>query len=334
MDKFLLTLVSASKRLKRYFQAHTVIVTQIQTYKADVINPRGYGKSWLKWNFEIVDHDIQYRPRKADKGKILADFIVERPEDNLEDTLMEDAEELPDPWTLFTDGSSCIDGFGAGLILTNPEGMEFTYALRFRFDATNNERDPTPDLFRKDRKGQILDSSYRLLHEVDRSQAGCNHYWKPDQKNISLLLDEMSKNWMEELPRVLWAHRTMIKSSNGDTPFSLTYRTEAVIPAKIGMPTLRTAEVSLEENKEALEINLDLLEERREQATIREAKSKAKMERYYNSKVRSVSFKPGDLVYRNNEASRAEDTGKLGPKWEGPYEVTEALGKGVEHQQP
>ncbi|GJT19046.1 reverse transcriptase domain-containing protein [Tanacetum coccineum] len=148
-------------------------------------------------------------------------------------------------------------------------------------------------------------------------------------EGIKARLDERSKNWMEELPHVLWAHRTMIKSSNGDTPFSLTYGTEAVIPAEIGMPTLRTAEVNLEENKEALEINLDLLEERREQAAIREAKSKAKMERYYNSKVRSVSFKPGDLVYRNNEASRAEDTGKLGPKWEGPYEVTEALGKGA-----
>ncbi|GJW02463.1 reverse transcriptase domain-containing protein [Tanacetum coccineum] len=134
---------------------------------------------------------------------------------------------------------------------------------------------------------------------------------------------------MEELPHVLWAHRTMIKSSNGDTSFSLTYGTEAVIPAEIGMPTLRIAEVDLVQNDEALEINLDLLEERRDQATIREAKSKAKMERYYNSKVRSTSFKPGDLVYRNNDAIRAEDTGKLGPKWEGPYEVTEALGKGA-----
>ncbi|GJU33499.1 reverse transcriptase domain-containing protein [Tanacetum coccineum] len=52
---------------------------------------------------------------------------------------MEDAKELPDPWIWFTDGSSCTDGSGAGLILTNPKGMEFTYALRFRFDATNNE---------------------------------------------------------------------------------------------------------------------------------------------------------------------------------------------------
>ncbi|GJY86813.1 hypothetical protein Tco_0500839 [Tanacetum coccineum] len=117
----------------------------------------------------------------------------------------------------------------------------------------------------------------------------------------------------------------MIKSSNEDTPFSLTYGTEA----EIGMPTMRTVEVDMVRNDEALEINLYFLEERREQAVIREAKSKAKIEKYYNSKVRSISFKPEDLVYRSNEASHAKETGKLSPKWEGPYEVTEALGNGA-----
>nr|GEU70926.1 reverse transcriptase domain-containing protein [Tanacetum cinerariifolium] len=58
-----------------------------------------------------------------------------------------------------------------------------------------------------------------------------------------------------------------------------------------------------------------------------EAKYEAMMEKYYNARVRNTSFKPGDLVYRSNETSHAEDEGKLGPKWEGPYEVTEALGK-------
>ncbi|GJV91414.1 reverse transcriptase domain-containing protein [Tanacetum coccineum] len=138
MEKLVLALVSASKRLKRYFQAHTIIVITDQPIKQMLSNPEVTGRL-LKWSFELEEHDIQYRPRTSVKGQILADFIVERPEDNLEDTLMEDAEELPDPWTLFTDGSSCADGSGAGLILTNPEGMEFTYALRFRFDATNNE---------------------------------------------------------------------------------------------------------------------------------------------------------------------------------------------------
>ncbi|GJV02240.1 reverse transcriptase domain-containing protein [Tanacetum coccineum] len=117
-------------------------------------------------------------------------------------------------------------------------------------------------------------------------------------EGIKARLDEKSKDWIEELPHVLWAHRTMIKTNQA-------------------------------KNNKALGINLDLIEERREQAAIQEAKSKKKMEKYYNSSVRGTSFKPGDMVYRSNEASHAKDGGKLGPKWEGPYEVKESLGKGA-----
>ncbi|GKD76278.1 reverse transcriptase domain-containing protein [Tanacetum coccineum] len=111
-------------------------------------------------------------------------------------------------------------------------------------------------------------------------------------EGIIARLGARNKKWMEELSHVLWVHRTIIKSSNGDTLFSLTYGTKAVIPAEIGMPTLRTAKVDLVQNNEALEINLDLLEERREQAAIHEGKIKARMEKYYNFKVKNTSFKP------------------------------------------
>ncbi|GJX06433.1 hypothetical protein Tco_0194365 [Tanacetum coccineum] len=121
----------------------------------------------------------------------------------------------------------------------------------------------------------------------------------------------------------------MIKSTNRDTSFSLTYGTEAVIQAEIGMRTMRTTEVDMVKNDEALEINLDLLEERRVQAAIRKEKSYEKMEKYYNYKVRNTSFKPRDLVYRSNEASHAKESRKLSPKWEGSYEVMKALGKGA-----
>nr|GEV95550.1 ethylene receptor 2-like [Tanacetum cinerariifolium] len=73
-------------------------------------------------------------------------ILTLRPEDDAPDTPMEDREELPDQWILFTDGSSCVDSFGAGLIITNPEGMEFTYTLRFRFNATNNEAEYEADM--------------------------------------------------------------------------------------------------------------------------------------------------------------------------------------------
>ncbi|GJR09257.1 reverse transcriptase domain-containing protein [Tanacetum coccineum] len=72
-------------------------------------------------------------------GHRSAHKAIERSEEDDPDTAMEVEEELPEPWILLIDGSSCVDGSGVGLILTNPEGVEFTYALRFRFKATNNE---------------------------------------------------------------------------------------------------------------------------------------------------------------------------------------------------
>nr|GEY01180.1 reverse transcriptase domain-containing protein [Tanacetum cinerariifolium] len=66
------------------------------------------------------------------------------------------------------------------------------------------------------------------------------------REGIKARLDARNKNWMEEISHVLWAHRTTIKSSNGDSPFSLTYGTEAVIPAEIGMPILRTTKVDMD----------------------------------------------------------------------------------------
>ncbi|GJW78529.1 reverse transcriptase domain-containing protein [Tanacetum coccineum] len=641
MEKLVLALLSASKRLKRYFQAHTIVVITNQPIKQLLSSSEISGRM-LKWRFELEGYDIQYRPRTAIKGQILADFIVERPEEESPDELMTEPEVLPEPWTLFTDGSSCIDGSGAGLILTNPEVTEFTYAMRFRFEATNNEAEyealiaglriaeqmgvknlqanvdsrlvanqvngsyiakesgmvqyldkvktlaksfkefsikqiPRSENKKSDALSKIASTSFAhlnkqvLVEEVkeksinekeildvveeegntwmtpiceylakeilpeDKKKAravrrkaaryamingtlykksflgpwlrcvgplqvnyvlreihegSCSmhfgprsvvakvirigYYWptmhmdarnlirecndcqihRPIPRNpqqnlapitspwpfykwgidiagpfpegpgkvkflivaidyftkwieakavatitgnqvkkfvwdnivcrfglpgeiisdngkqfrdnpfkywceklcirqcftsvkhpqanglveranrslregIKARLDERSKDWIEELPHVLWAHRTMIKSSNGETPFSLTYGTEAVNPAKIGMPTLQTAEIDPATNNGALEINLDLIEEKREQAAIQEAKSKKNMEKYYNTRVRDTSFKPGDMVYRSNEASHARDEGKLGPKWEGPYEVKESLGKGA-----
>ncbi|GJY61050.1 reverse transcriptase domain-containing protein [Tanacetum coccineum] len=138
MEKLVLALLSASKRLKRYFQAHTIVVITDQPIK-QLLSSLEISGRMLKWKFELEGYDIQYRPRTAIKGQILADFIVERPEEESPDEFMTEPKEVPETWTLFTDGSSCIDGFGAGLIITNPEGVEFTYAMRFTFEATNNE---------------------------------------------------------------------------------------------------------------------------------------------------------------------------------------------------
>ncbi|GJS49610.1 hypothetical protein Tco_0599731 [Tanacetum coccineum] len=103
----------------------------------------------------------------------------------------------------------------------------------------------------------------------------------------------------------------MKKTSNGETPFSLTYGTEAIIPAEIGMPTHRTSKLNEKANDQELRLNLDLLEEQREIAAIKEARYKHLVEKYFNKKARHVQFKVGEFVLRKNEASKAANTGKL-----------------------
>ncbi|GJR50210.1 reverse transcriptase domain-containing protein [Tanacetum coccineum] len=148
-------------------------------------------------------------------------------------------------------------------------------------------------------------------------------------RGIKTRLEKGGSAWAEEVPNVLWAHRTMKKTSNGETPFSLTYGTEAVIPAEIGMPTHRTSSVNEKTNDQELRLNLNLLEERREITAIRKDRYKQQVEKYYNKKVRHVQFKVGEFVLRRNEVSRAANTGKLGPTWEGPYKVIQAFQSGA-----
>nr|XP_033513943.1 uncharacterized protein LOC117278574 [Nicotiana tomentosiformis] len=82
------------------------------------------------------------------------------------------------------------------------------------------------------------------------------------------------KWWPEVLPGVLWAYRTTEKMSTGETPFSLVYGAEALVPVEIGEPSTRYTYATEEANKEEMRANLDLFEERREAALIRMAVQK------------------------------------------------------------
>nr|GEV37962.1 reverse transcriptase domain-containing protein [Tanacetum cinerariifolium] len=147
-------------------------------------------------------------------------------------------------------------------------------------------------------------------------------------KGIKARLGRERAGWIDELPNILWAHRTSLNQCNGETPFSLTYGSKDMIRAEIRMPTHRTMMIREDGNEDELHLNMDLLQERREAAAIREAKYKTKMEQYYNQKVRQTSFKLNEYVFQRNKASRVEDQGKVGPRWEGPYRVTEAYQNG------
>ncbi|GKA49037.1 reverse transcriptase domain-containing protein [Tanacetum coccineum] len=138
-----------------------------------------------------------------------------------------------------------------------------------------------------------------------------------------------SKEVDRELSHVRWVSTVQcIKSSKRGNTILVNIRTKQSSGREIGMAKLRTAEVDQSGKKRSFGNHLDLIEEEGA-STTGSKKAKKKMEKYYNSRVRGTSFKPGEMVYRSNEASHAKDGGKLGPKWEGPYEVKESLGNGA-----
>ncbi|KAL0378455.1 UNVERIFIED_CONTAM: hypothetical protein Sradi_3151000 [Sesamum radiatum] len=92
--------------------------------------------------------------------------------------------------------------------------------------------------------------------------------------------------------------RTTPRGSTGESPFSLVYGTEAIIPTELGMPSHRVMNFSEECNKDLLKENLDLIEELGEKAFIRMQRYKNTMINSYNKRVRTRSFQVGDLVLR------------------------------------
>ncbi|XP_071696931.1 uncharacterized protein [Rutidosis leptorrhynchoides] len=107
---------------------------------------------------------------------------------------------------------------------------------------------------------------------------------------IKARLGKHRQGWVDELQHVLWAHRTTLKDSTNETPFSLVYGTKAVIPAEVLVPTKRITTFDEQQNDEALRENLDALEERRTLAHIWQAKKKQKIANHYDKKVKRWTF--------------------------------------------
>ena len=89
-----------------------------------------------------------------------------------------------------------------------------------------------------------------------------------------------------ELPGVLWAYRTTVRTPTGETPFKLAYGSEIVIPVEVHMANHRMTMYQDKDNKEQLRLNLDLIDEVRTNADERMARYKNLMARQYDAMVK------------------------------------------------
>nr|GEU74315.1 hypothetical protein [Tanacetum cinerariifolium] len=288
-EKLMLPLVHALRRLRSYLQAYPMAVITDQQIKQILSRPKNI-RRMLKWKFKLEAFNITYRPMTSIRGQVLADFIAERLEEDSLPIETQVEEAIPDPCR--EEKNKKADALSK-IASTSFAHLTKQVLVEVLKDKLNKEKEILAVV-----EERILQHALRT--EV-RSSKG-----EIISDNGKQFKDNPFKDWCEKLNVkqrfASFKHPQTnghVERANRSLGEGIKVRTKAVMPVEIGMPSLRCATINQAMNDEALLLNLDILEEER------------------------------DFVYRNNEASHAKDGEKLGPKWEGPYEVVGALGKGA-----
>ncbi|XP_050248421.1 uncharacterized protein LOC126695638 [Quercus robur] len=150
LEKAILAIVQATRKLPHYFQAHTVVVLTQLPLKS-ILRSANYTSRIAKWGTILGAFDIRYMPRTAVKGQVLADLVAEFAEPTLEGKevsgLLGADEKMISTisphehtwWKAHIDGAANQRGSGVGLVVLSPEGITIEKSLRLGFSATNNE---------------------------------------------------------------------------------------------------------------------------------------------------------------------------------------------------
>nr|GEW47853.1 hypothetical protein [Tanacetum cinerariifolium] len=337
LEKLVLALVHATRRLQRYFQAHTIMVLTNTPIKQMLTGP-------VKIPFE--DNEKKEKPKEV-------------PDSNSK-------------WRLYTDGASNSDGERAGLMLIDPEGKEYTYALRFKFETTNNKAEYEALLagLRIAQEMEIakvaifLDSQLLMHMEAAKAIQDCEKckeqsairkagisraiaagstwpfrhwgtnnpqsskeekhfiegmfanlckglivtsFFSPVTEHMKIMhhikrqLTQSQQGWVDNLAKTLWIHRTLPRNSQKETPFSLTYGSKAVILI-IESTDDKGRVQKATKGKESMEV-----------ASIKNAYYRNKLQKYHRARSSQPMYIVGDFVLLKRNAN----------EWQGPYIIKE-----------
>jgi hypothetical protein len=145
------------------------------------------------------------------------------------------------------------------------------------------------------------------------------------KKRLLAPLEKAKHAWVDELPSMLWSLRTTPNAATQEMPFFLVHGAEAVLPVEITHEAPRIAAYDEMISTEALQDDVDALDEARDIALARATQYQQSLRNYHSSRVRPRSFVVGDLVLR----LKRDGHDKLESPWVGPYIVTEVIPGGA-----
>jgi hypothetical protein len=134
------------------------------------------------------------------------------------------------------------------------------------------------------------------------------------------------KNWYKELQSVLWALWTNVSRATRATPFSLVYGAEAVLPSEVYLKSARVVHFNPEDQAEARELDINLLEGRRNTALSNVRKYQSVLKKYYNKSMVQRELNIRDLVLKKD--IRTKDKYKFSTPWEWPFIIVDVAALG------
>jgi hypothetical protein len=145
------------------------------------------------------------------------------------------------------------------------------------------------------------------------------------KKRLLAPLEKAKHAWVDELPSVLWSLRTTPNVAIQETPFFLVHGAEVMVPVEITHEAPRIAAYDKTTSTDALQDDIDALDEARDVALARATQYQQSLRNYHITRVRPRSFVVGDLILRLKQ----DGHGKLESPWVGPYIVIEVIPGGA-----
>ncbi|XP_059295468.1 uncharacterized protein LOC132048801 [Lycium ferocissimum] len=209
LEKLALALLSASMKLKPYFQCHLACVVTTYPLKNVMHKPELSGRL-AKWPIEISGYDIDDKPRTAKKSQILADFIADftlATVPKVDKELLLASIKTSGIWTLYTVGASNVKGSGLGVVLKAPGGDIIRLSIRTS-KLTNNEAEyeamiASLELARSLRAEIIKAKCYSLLlvNQVNRVFKLKDERMQKYLEKIQVILHRFREWTMQHVPR-------------------------------------------------------------------------------------------------------------------------------------
>ncbi|GJU63693.1 reverse transcriptase domain-containing protein [Tanacetum coccineum] len=143
--------------------------------------------------------------------------------------------------------------------------------------------------------------------------------------------DENRASWLDKLDDALWAFRTAYKAPIGCTPYKLVYGKLCHLPIELEHKAywaLKHANFDLKTAGDHRKLQLNELNELRDQAYENSLIYKEKTKKLHDSKIKNRIFNVGDQVLLFNSRLKIF-SGKLKSRWSGPFTITEVFPYGT-----